>query len=125
MRFWMATLLTDLLIPIGILINGILYLKKPVKHINWLHGYRTERSMKNQESWEFAQKHFGGVCFRLGTVLTLLTCILMCSVFGANQKIVGLLGNGLGIAEGFMMIYVLTPTEKALKEIAEKEAHAN
>lgn len=116
MRFWLTTLLLNLLAPVIILIIGILYLKKPAKHISWAHGYRTERSMKNQETWEFAQKYFGGVCCRLGTAFLVLTLISMISVLNQNQKIIGILGNILGTMECFMILYVLIPTERALKK---------
>ncbi len=116
MRFWIITLLLDLLIPVSVLINGLLYLKKPVKHINWLHGYRTERSMKNQETWEFAQRYFGSICYRCGTGLTLFTFILMFSAFRKTPKIISTLGNILGITECLMMVCILFPTERALKK---------
>lgn len=38
------------------LIGGIIFLKNPPKKINWWYGYRTKRSMENQEKWDFAQK---------------------------------------------------------------------
>lgn len=38
------------------LISGILFKKNPPKEINLWYGYRTKRSMRNQERWDFAQK---------------------------------------------------------------------
>lgn len=116
MRFWLTTLFLDLFVPIIILITGILYIKKPVKHINCMHGYRTERAMKHQEAWDFAQRYFGNVCFRLGISFTLLTFVLMFSVFRQNQKNIELLGDVIAMAEVFMLIYMLIPTERALKK---------
>ncbi|MDO5105272.1 SdpI family protein [Capnocytophaga sp.] len=42
------------------LITGIILLLHffPAKEINYFYGYRTKRSMKNIENWQFAQKHF-------------------------------------------------------------------
>lgn len=116
MKFWITTLLVDLLVPVIILIIGILYIKKPATHINWMHGYRTERSMRNQEAWDFAQRYFGDVCCRLGSCFILLTLILMISVSKQSQKNIITLGNIIGIGECFMMIYLLIPTERALKK---------
>jgi uncharacterized membrane protein len=98
------------------LVAGILYLKKPFPNINWMHGYRTQRSMKNQETWEFAQRYFGSTCFRWGAGIVLLTLILMISVLGRSEKIVGMVGTVIGTAQGFVMIYLLTPTERALEK---------
>ena len=81
-----------------------------------MHGYCTERAMKHQDAWDFAQKYFGNVCFRLGIGFTLLTLISMFSVFGQNKKNIEMLGNVIGIAEVFLLICVLIPTERALQK---------
>lgn len=39
-----------------VLIGGLIFKKNPPKEINWWYGYRSRRSMKNQEQWSFAQK---------------------------------------------------------------------
>lgn len=38
------------------LITGFVMSKYPPKKINSLYGYRTSASMKNQETWDFAQR---------------------------------------------------------------------
>ena len=38
------------------LVSGALLKKWPPKNINILCGYRTARSLRNKESWDFAQK---------------------------------------------------------------------
>ena len=38
------------------LLLAFYYLKKPPKKINYLYGYRTRRSMANQEIWDFANR---------------------------------------------------------------------
>lgn len=40
----------------GFLFVGVQLLFFPPKKIDSLYGYRTPRSMKNQENWDFAQK---------------------------------------------------------------------
>lgn len=39
-----------------IIVIGYIYKLKPPKEINQLYGYRTRRSMKNQEIWDYANK---------------------------------------------------------------------
>lgn len=39
-----------------VLIGGMIFKMNPPKNINWWYGYRTKRSMENQEKWDFAQK---------------------------------------------------------------------
>jgi uncharacterized membrane protein len=51
---WTLTLvLTGLIFSI----SGAILWKYPPKSINWLYGYRTARSMKSQECWDFAQTY--------------------------------------------------------------------
>jgi uncharacterized membrane protein len=38
------------------LVAGVIMLLFPPKKINGLYGYRTQRSMRNQESWDKAQR---------------------------------------------------------------------
>jgi len=60
---------------LSFLIAGFVMTKYPPGSINQLYGYRTKASMKNQESWDFAQKRsahdlklfgFGMMIFSLG-----------------------------------------------------------
>lgn len=38
---------------------GRLFQKNPPQEINSLYGYRTARSMKNRETWDFAHHYIG------------------------------------------------------------------
>ena len=51
MAFWLFLTAMDLLIPAIMVGIGARFLKHPPKTINALYGYRTARSMKNQETW--------------------------------------------------------------------------
>ena len=46
----------DLLVPAIMLIAGYFMHKHPPKNINYIVGYRTARSMRNMDAWQFAQK---------------------------------------------------------------------
>ncbi len=56
MTFNILIVISSLLTGLLALIAGLLFKKNPPKEINWWYGYRTKRSMKNQEQWDFAQK---------------------------------------------------------------------
>lgn len=116
MSFWMATLILNLIIPMFMSVIGLRYIKNPPPNINWMYGYRTQRSMKNQETWEFAQRHFGNICFRLGTGFVLLVLIAMFAIGGETEKVMSIVGTVLGTAEGIILIYLLIPTERALEK---------
>ena len=66
MAFWLFLTAMDLLIPAIMVGIGARFLKHPPKTINALYGYRTARSMKNQETWNFAHETCGKLWVRLG-----------------------------------------------------------
>lgn len=62
---------------IFMLLLGIIFSQSPPKDINYLYGFRTKKSMKNQKNWEKAQTNFGkytknvfgySTCFSLITI---------------------------------------------------------
>jgi uncharacterized membrane protein len=56
-------------------VAGWILYKYPPKSINWLYGYRTSRSMKGQQQWDFAQVMAGREMIRSGAVLFALGLI--------------------------------------------------
>lgn len=52
------------------------YVKKPPKKINHFYGYRTRRSMANQEVWNFANRQSAKDFLRVA-VATMITGILL------------------------------------------------
>ena len=62
MGFWIFMLIMDLLIPFTMIGFGKMFLKKAPDQINYVFGYRTSMSMKNQDTWVFAHHYcFGGI----------------------------------------------------------------
>ena len=51
-------------------------LKFPPKNINSIYGYRTSRSMKNQENWDLAQRFSSQLMLKQGLIMLLLAFIL-------------------------------------------------
>ncbi|MBX3254129.1 MAG: SdpI family protein [Chitinophagaceae bacterium] len=92
------------------LIAGFILLKFPGKKINSSYGYRTFRSMKNQQTWDFAQLYSAKESIKLGIILAL------CSVIGIwynpNKGITITLGLILIIGP---VIILITNVERAIK----------
>lgn len=61
--------LFSLLLGSIMLLMGFITLKFPPKGINHFYGYRTPRSMKNKENWDFAQKYAIKEMMRGGWIL--------------------------------------------------------
>lgn len=67
---------TSFIIPVLILLLGFWMYKYPPKKINLFVGYRTNKSMKNKEMWDFAHKYCGKLWVILGLIMIVLTSIL-------------------------------------------------
>jgi len=90
----------------ALLFQGILflslayyYLKKPPKKINHFYGYRTRRSMTNQEIWDFANLQSARSFWRVA--ITTATTGVIFLLFDISFKVliqVGVLLIGLGIS---------------------------
>jgi uncharacterized membrane protein len=55
---------------------AIITLKFPPKKINSIYGYRTSRSMKNQENWDLAQRFSSQLMLKQGLIM-LATAFLL------------------------------------------------
>ena len=104
--------LLPFLVGTTFLLVGFLMKKRPPKTINHLYGYRTKRSMKNQESWDFAQKYSAQEMVQAGFYL------LAVSIIGWFIKLPEMVTYPLGIGIiVVLMILMFVRTEKVLKEI--------
>lgn len=54
--------------PLIFLVVGAVFWMYPPKKINGFYGYRTTRSRKSQEAWDFAQKYSAKMMTVLGLV---------------------------------------------------------
>lgn len=88
MGFWIFMTAMTLLVP-GILISvGAWMEKHPPEEINWIYGYRTGRSMKNQEAWDFANRYGGKLMRRAGWVtLVISVCVMALTLFQSDDVI--------------------------------------
>ena len=90
--FWIFMLLIDILIPLIMIGLGRLFLTKAPKEINDAFGYRTNMSMKNKDTWEFAHKFCGKLWFRCGLVLLPLSVIPLIFVFNKSIETIAYIG---------------------------------
>lgn len=114
--FWLFMLVIDLIIPLTMFGLGGSFLKKPPKEINSSYGYRTSRSMKNRDTWEFAH-HYVGKLWRMGGLVSIpVSIIVMLFAFGKDYHTVGIVSLALTIVQSIFMAATIFPTEKALKK---------
>ena len=113
---WLIILLTDLLVHIIILICGIASWKYPPKQINSLLGYRTKRSMQNQETWNFANTYCGQLFVKYGIGMSILMVIVHIPLIhcdATNLEYFSLICMLIQVIALFIPIYL---TEKELQK---------
>lgn len=112
MNFLVENLLfTSFLSGIIFMITGFVMFKFPPKNINMLYGYRTTRSMKNQEQWDFSQKYSAKILMFCGVFLILTSNISLIITINNKAK----LFISLALIFG-SVIFLLFKTENELKK---------
>ncbi len=105
MAFWLFFTAMDLLIP-GIMVGiGTRFLKHPPGTINAWYGYRTARSMKNQETWDL----------RLGKLSFLPALLAAVLTFGRGIETVSVASIVVVTIQTLALIGSIFPVERALK----------
>ena len=106
-----------LFVPAVMVGFGAYFMKRAPKKINYVFGYRTARSMKNEDTWKFAPKRIGKIWLVCGTVL-LVVGTASFFTFTANknenaESIASLVILGVQL---LVLMCSIIPTESALKK---------
>ena len=123
MGFWFFMLAMNLIIPLSMIFLGKYFSKRAPGQINMLFGYRTTRSMKNQDTWQFAHRHFGKTWYVCGLVLTPLSVLGMLLVLGKDENAVGIAGTVLCTIQLLPLLLPIIPTERALRKTFDKDGN--
>lgn len=121
MGFWLFMLGCNLLLPGIMLIAGKLFLKNTPKKINNWVGYRTEMSMKSEDTWRFAHNCAGKFWWKWGWYLLPLSIIPMLPLLGQTVEITAIVGCILMCLQMIPLIAVIPHTEKAMRKAFDKD----
>lgn len=116
MGFWFFMLAMVLLIPVVMVFFGKYFIKKAPKNINYFFGYRTNLSMKNEETWKFSHEHIGSLWYKWGLIMLPISVLLMVFVIGKAEDTIGMLGAVISVVQIFPILVSIILTEKALKK---------
>ena len=119
MLFWIYMLFIDLLIPLTMVGFGLYFRKNPPPNINAFFGFRTKRSMKNQDTWRYAHEHCGRVWFWTGLIILFLSLASMIVLYCLSDRSTATVGAYGGIICGAQLLILIAsifPTELALKK---------
>lgn len=120
---WTLCFITNLLIPLTMIFFGKAFSKKAPENINSIFGYRTNMSMKNQETWDFAHKYFGVLWLRAGLAILPFAVIPMLCVLKKDVGVIGVTGEVTALWELLAMLIPIIPTEKALRKNFDKNGN--
>lgn len=123
MGFWVFMLIMELLVPAVMIVFGSIGVKRPPKEINPVSGYRTTMSMKNKDTWEFAQHYCGKVWRVIGWILLPLSFATMLVVRGKGEDAVGNLGLILIGVQTVVLMASTAPTEIALRKTFDEDGN--
>ena len=101
MGFWIFMFCCTLLIPI-IMIIAV--------------GYRTRRSMKNQQTWDYAHRECGLLWRRWGSTMLVLTVIAMLLFMGEDTDHIGVVGSVITVLQMIPLFLSIVIVEKKLRE---------
>lgn len=114
MGFWIFMFIMTLLIPLSLLL--IWYICPKITKINGASGYRTARSMKNQETWDFAQKECAKNSLILFFPTLFLSVIVMPFFIYERNDIIGWIGLFVIVVQLTSFGVIIFMTERALKK---------
>ena len=115
MWFWWLIFVCDLLIPITMIIAGRMMWKHAPKKINGVIGYRTARSMKNIDTWNFAQEHCGRLWWKIGWIMLLPSSVIHLPFYHSSENMIGIVAAVLYTIQCLALVLSISPTERALK----------
>ncbi len=116
MTTWWVTFICDLLIPLIMLLFGIMMMVSAPNNINYIFGYRTARSMKNQDTWKFAHEYCGRLWWRIGLIMLIPTVLVHIPFYNSNEKVVGTVAIIVMVIQLIVLFVSIIPTEIALKK---------
>lgn len=116
MGFWIFMLCMVALSPVLMMIFGAVFMKFPPEDINNIYGYRTRRSMRDRQTWDFAQRYWGKSALYTGLTGIVPTVLCMLPCLGRSVDEVGIWGAVVCVAVAAAVIGVpVFLTERALK----------
>lgn len=110
-----ALWICSLLVPVIVIITGRMMWKHYPKNVNGLIGYRTTLSMRNIDTWKFANEYCGRLWYRIG-ILMLIFSIIICLLFFKASYNTAFMASLILIAiQCIILVATIFPTENALK----------
>lgn len=116
-------LLVVLLVPALMITFGCIFLYRAPERMNYFFGYRTRRSMKSLDAWNFAHAQIARWWLALGSVFCAFDVGVMAFIFDESKTTVSIVGCVLSAISIVVLIIPIFPTESALKKHFDKDGN--
>ncbi len=114
MWFWWLMLVCNLLVPIFTIIAGWFMWKHAPQKINTIVGYRTKRSMKNEDTWKFAHGFCGKFWWIMGWIVFAVSAIVLIPFYNGAYVTIGIAVGVTVVIQCVLLVMSCIPTEIAL-----------
>lgn len=109
--------LCNLLIPVVVIVTGRIMWKHYPKNINGLVGYRTTRSMKNMDTWKFANEYCGRLWYKMGLFMLVFSILVSVLLLRTNDSTYSMISLIFVLLQCAVLIVSIIPVEIALKKM--------
>jgi len=116
MNIWVCMFICNLIVPLMMVVFGIIFIKNPPKKINWIYGYRTKLSMKNEETWKFAHEYCGMLWEKIGTIIGIITVIAMLLIKEYSNNMIEMIGMVICMIQCAIIVSTAFFVEKKLRD---------
>lgn len=116
MGYKIFLIVCNLLIPLLMFVFGRIFERHAPGRVNGVYGYRTARSMKNQETWDFAHQCCGRIWQKAGSIMGLISVTASVFVLTLGESEASYVCIALIALQTVVLIVSIYPVERALKE---------
>ena len=116
MWFWWIMLVCSHVVPAITILAGWFMWKHAPEKINKVIGYRTKRSMQNEDTWEFAHKFCGKLWWIMGWIVFALSAVVLIPFCKSSYNTIGIVAGVIVGVQCVLLVMSYIPTEIALKK---------
>lgn len=116
MWFWWLMLACNIIVPFITIFTGWFMWKRPPKEINRIIGYRTKRSMYNNDTWKFAHNFCGKLWWIMGWIILGISVAVLIPFIHSTYLTIGVAVLVSVAVQCLILVLSIIPTEIALKK---------
>lgn len=116
MWFFCLMLFCNMIVPAITILAGWFMWKHSPKEINSIIGYRTKRSMKNDDTWKFAHNFCGKLWWIMGWIILGVSIVVLIPFIDSIYFTIGIVVIISVLVQCVILVMSIIPTEIALRK---------